>query len=57
MDFPDVAADEARAGFRFLNATRGYSAVAANDPAQTEHYCLDCRFRDWLDATGDLRRP
>ena len=36
---------------RFLNTTRGYSATS---PANAEHYCLDCRFRDWLDATGDL---
>ena len=21
---------------------------------EVEHYCLDCTFRPWLDATGDL---
>ncbi|MFL5845723.1 MAG: hypothetical protein ACJ762_13635 [Solirubrobacteraceae bacterium] len=51
VDFPDSAADQTATGARFLNRTRGYSA---NDPSDAEHYCLDCRFRDWLDTTGEL---
>jgi hypothetical protein len=51
VDFPDFASDQKATGFRFLNHERGYSA---NSPTDAEHYCLDCRFRDWLDATGDL---
>ena len=51
VDFPDFAADQKATGFRFLNQERGYSATS---PTDAEHYCLDCRFRDWLDATGDL---
>ena len=51
VDFPDHAADQAATGVRFFNQTRGYSATSETN---AEHYCLDCRFRDWLDATGDL---
>jgi hypothetical protein len=51
VDFPDVARDQKATGARFLDAVRGYSASSAND---VEHYCLDCTFRPWLDATGDL---
>jgi hypothetical protein len=54
VDFPDHAADQKATGFRFLDTERGYSAFPTPDPANAEHYCLDCRFRDWLDATGDL---
>ena len=53
VDFPDHVADQKATGFRFLNTTRGYSA-SNTDPTDAEHYCLDCRFRDWLDATSDL---
>jgi hypothetical protein len=51
VDYPDFAADQKATGFRFLNQQRGYSATSTSN---SEHYCLDCRFRDWLDATGDL---
>jgi hypothetical protein len=51
VDFPDFASDQKATGFKFLNQERGYSA---NSPTDAEHYCLDCRFRDWLDATGEL---
>jgi hypothetical protein len=51
VDFPDFAADQAATGARFLDKKRGYSA---NSPDDAEHYCLDCRFRDWLDATSAL---
>ncbi|MDX6640651.1 MAG: hypothetical protein QOF12_1662, partial [Solirubrobacteraceae bacterium] len=51
VDFPDTAKDQKATGARFLNKVRGYSATS---PADLEHYCLDCRFRDWLDATSDL---
>jgi hypothetical protein len=30
---------------------RGYSG---SSPAEVEHYCLDCSFRPWLDATDDV---
>lgn len=53
VDFPDFASDQRATGFRFLDQERGYSA-SRTDPADAEHYCLDCRFRDWLDATADL---
>jgi hypothetical protein len=51
VDFPDTVQDQRATGARFLNAVRGYSATS---PADLEHYCLDCRFRDWVDATGEL---
>jgi hypothetical protein len=51
VDFPDTAADQKATGARFLNHVRGY---AANSPTDLENYCLDCRFRPWMDATGDL---
>lgn len=51
VDFPDVAADQAATGARFLDAQRGYSALS---PEEAEHYCLDCRFRDWADVAGAL---
>jgi hypothetical protein len=51
VDFPDTARDQKATGARFLNAVRGYSAAS---PSEVEHYCLDCTFRPWLDATGDV---
>jgi hypothetical protein len=51
VDYPDMVRDPAATGARFLNPTRGYSAAS---PTEVEHYCLDCRFRDWMDATDDL---
>jgi hypothetical protein len=53
VDFPDHVGDQRATGFRFLDTTRGYSA-SNSDPTDAEHYCLDCRFRDWLDATSNL---
>jgi hypothetical protein len=49
VDFPDTARDQKATGARFMNDVRGYSAAS---PAEVEHYCLDCSFRPWLDATG-----
>jgi hypothetical protein len=49
VDFPDTAADQKATGARFLNDVRGYSAASATE---FEHYCLDCSFRPWLDATN-----
>src|SRR4051794_9397187 len=56
VDFPDFAKDQAATGFRFFNHNRGYSTLSkdAVGLADAEHYCLDCRFRDWLDARNDL---
>jgi hypothetical protein len=51
VDFPDVAKDQKATGARFLNSKRGYSGTSHDE---VEHYCLDCTFRPWLDATGDL---
>ena len=51
VDFPDTARDQAAGGARFLDAQRGYTATS---PTDLEHYCLDCRFRPWADATGEL---
>jgi len=51
VDFPDHANDQAATGARFLNSLRGYSGTG---PKEVEHYCLDCSFRPWLDATDDL---
>lgn len=51
VDFPDVAADQKATGFWFLNSVRGYSGAG---PSEVEHYCLDCTFRPWLDATDNL---
>ncbi len=51
VDFPDAAADRQATGARFLDLTRGYSGTGMDN---VEHYCLDCSFRPWLDATGDL---
>jgi hypothetical protein len=51
VDYPDTLKDPVATGARFLSATRGYSAASFDE---VEHYCLDCRFRDWMDATGDL---
>lgn len=51
VDFPDFAVDQAATGARFLDTERGYSAVS---PTEAEHYCLDCRFRDWADVAGEL---
>jgi len=36
---------------RFLNDVRGYSGTSHD---VVEHYCLDCTFRPWLDATDRL---
>ena len=44
-------ADQKATGFRFLNDLRGYSGTGMDN---VEHYCLDCSFRPWLDATGNL---
>jgi hypothetical protein len=49
VDFPDMVADPAATGARFLSSTRGYSGTSFDN---IEHYCLDCSFRPWLDATG-----
>jgi hypothetical protein len=51
VDFPDTAADRKATGARFLDGTRGYSGTGMDN---VEHYCLDCSFRPWLDATGEL---
>ncbi len=51
VDFPDMVRDPSATGARFLDPTRGYSAAS---PTAVEHYCLDCRFRDWMDATNEL---
>ena len=51
VDFPDTAADQKATGFRFLNDLRGYSGTGMDN---VEHYCLDCSFRPWLDATDSL---
>jgi hypothetical protein len=48
VDFPDTAKDQKATGARFLNSVRGYSGTSPNE---VEHYCLDCSFRPWLDAT------
>jgi hypothetical protein len=51
IDFPDMAADPAATGAEFLSPTRGYSGTSLDN---IEHYCLDCSFRPWLDATDDV---
>jgi hypothetical protein len=51
VDFPDTVRDQRATGALFLNSLRGYSAAS---PAEVEHYCLDCTFRPWLDATDQL---
>ena len=51
VDFPDTAKDTKATGARFLSATRGYSGASLTE---LEHYCLDCSFRPWLDATDAL---
>jgi hypothetical protein len=51
VDFPDMANDPKATGARFLDPTRGYSGSSLTN---LEHYCLDCSFRPWLDATGAL---
>jgi hypothetical protein len=43
--------DQKATGARFLNGLRGYSAASMSE---VEHYCLDCSFRPWLDATDRL---
>jgi hypothetical protein len=53
VDFPDTAKDQVATGARFLNKVRGYSD--GTGPTDLEHYCLDCRFRDWLDSTNKLK--
>ncbi len=54
VDFPDHAADQKATGFRFLNDQRGYSTESEAKLGEAQHYCLDCRFRDWADSTGRL---
>ena len=54
VDFPDFARDQAAGGVRFFDKARGYSAESLAKRDEAQHYCLDCRFRDWLDATGRL---
>jgi hypothetical protein len=51
VDFPDTAKDVQATGAPFLSATRGYSGASMTE---VEHYCLDCSFRPWLDATDAL---
>ena len=51
VDFPDTVKDQKATGARFLNNVRGYSGTSMTN---VEHYCLDCSFRPWLDATNDL---
>lgn len=51
VDYPDTAKDQKATGARFLNNVRGYSAASWTE---YEHYCVDCSFRPWLDASGDL---
>jgi hypothetical protein len=51
VDFPDTARDQKATGARFLDAVRGYSGTSTDN---VEHYCLDCSFRPWLDATDAL---
>ena len=51
VDFPDTAQDQKATGARFLNNVRGYSGTGMDN---VEHYCLDCSFRPWLDATDDV---
>jgi hypothetical protein len=51
VDYPDMAKEPVATGARFLTGERGYSAASWDE---VEHYCLDCRFRDWLDVAGEL---
>jgi hypothetical protein len=51
VDFPDIAKNPKATGARFLSPTRGYSGSSLT---VVEHYCLDCSFRPWLDATDAL---
>jgi hypothetical protein len=51
VDFPDAAKDQAATGARFLDKKRSYSAASFDE---VEHYCLDCTFRPWMDATNKL---
>jgi hypothetical protein len=51
VDFPDTVTDQKATGARFLDGLRGYSGTGMDN---VEHYCLDCSFRPWLDATDDL---
>ena len=46
-----MAADPEATGATFLSPTRGYSGTSLDN---IEHYCLDCSFRPWLDATDDV---
>lgn len=58
VDYPDHVKDQAATGFRFLTKQRNYSTEALPDGkpdlARAQHYCQDCRFGDWLDASGRL---
>src|SRR5204863_315758 len=51
VDYPDTVKDQKATGARFLNSLRGYSGTSMTN---VEHYCDDCTFRPWLDATDDL---
>jgi hypothetical protein len=51
VDFPDMAKNPKATGARFLDPTRGYSGSSLTN---VEHYCLDCSFRPWRDATAAL---
>jgi hypothetical protein len=51
VDFPDTAKDPKATGARFLSPLRGYSGASFTE---IEHYCLDCSFRPWRDATDAL---
>lgn len=51
VDYPDMMKTPVATGARFLTGTRGYSAASYEE---VEHYCLDCRFRDWMDVATEL---
>jgi hypothetical protein len=51
VDFPDTVSNPAATGARFLSPLRGYSGTGPDD---VEHYCLDCTFRPWMDATDKV---
>jgi hypothetical protein len=51
VDYPDTVRDQKATGARFLDDVRGYSGTGVDE---VEHYCLDCSFRPWLDATNRL---
>ena len=49
VNFPDTLKDPAATGALFLKPDRGYSGTSLTE---VEHYCLNCSFRPWMDATG-----